>query len=58
MINLKANLQTLVIDVPWGQKRVRDSFTSLVAMLVDYHKTVAGHRNVNDYEMRFEYDKL
>jgi hypothetical protein len=33
-------------------KRVRDSFTSLVVMLVDYQKSVADHRSVNDYEIR------
>jgi hypothetical protein len=40
------------------QKRVRDSFTSLVVMLVDYQKTVADYRNVNDYEIHFEYNKV
>jgi hypothetical protein len=41
-----------------GKKQVRDSFSSLVVMLVDCQKTVADYRNVNDYEMRSEYDKV
>jgi hypothetical protein len=44
--------------VPWGQERVRDAFIILIVMLVDYQKTVADYRNVNDCEIRSQYGKV
>jgi hypothetical protein len=58
MMNMKVNLRKLLIDMPWGQKSVWDAFTVFIVMLVDCQKTVADYRNVNDCEMRSQYDKV